>query len=73
MNADPVAVAFLRRQVAKSDPAAVVVLPKVKSDKVTRFSPSWKVCVVLSFAFAALYFTYIVAVSYTHLTLPTSG
>ena len=40
VNADPVAVEFLRRQVAKSDPAVVVVLPKVKSDRVTRFSPS---------------------------------
>ena len=60
VNADPVNVALLKIQVAKSDPAVVVVLPKVKSDKVTRFSPSWKVCDVLSLAFADLYFTYIV-------------
>ena len=62
MNADPVAVAFFSIQVAKSDPVVIVVLPKVKSDKVIRFSPSWNVCVVLSLAFDALYFTYNVVV-----------
>ena len=52
-------------QVAKSDPAVVVVLPKVKSDKVIRFSPSSKTCVVWSFSLDALYFTYIVVAFWT--------
>ena len=62
VNADPVEVAFFRMQVAKSDPAVVVVLPKVKSDRVIRFSPSWNTCVAWSFALDDLYFTNIVVV-----------
>ena len=55
VNAEPVAVALLRTQVAKSDPLDVVVDPKVKSDSVTKFSPSANTWVVWSFLFVFLY------------------